>query len=100
MSQLFDQVLQLIEKLNEHELHQVHAAVTERLSLFHKVNTLYAMKDFHLLDCVSFIHNDMVYVGTVARLNQKSITVMLDDGHKWTVHPSFLKTHLPDLKID
>lgn len=90
MSNLLEQILPLIEKLTERELHQLHQAVSERLNLFHKVQTLYAMKDFHLLDRVSFAHNGEDYVGTVTRLNQKSISVTLDNGHKWTVHPSFL----------
>ena len=91
MNQLLEQVLAIVEKLNEQELHRVHQAIAERLNLFHKVNTLYAMKDFHLLDRVSFTHNGTLYKGTVTRLNQKTITVTLDSGTKWTVHPSFLK---------
>jgi len=91
MTELLEQILAMIEKLNEQELRRVHQATAERLNLFHKVNALYAMKDFHILERVSFTHNGTAYNGIITRLNQRTITVTVDGGTKWTVHPSFLK---------
>jgi hypothetical protein len=91
MSQTLDEIFQLVEKLNENELHTVYHFVGEKLDLFKKVRTLYAMKDFHLDDRVSFVHNGMLLEGTVTRLNQKSVSVRLNNGNQWTVHPTLLR---------
>jgi hypothetical protein len=55
------------------------------------------MSQFHVLDRVSFVHNGKQYEGTVTRLNQKTISIMLDDATRWNVAPSLL-TKLADRK--
>ena len=55
------------------------------------------MSQFHVLDRVSFVHNGKPYEGTVTRLNQKTISIMLDDGTRWNVAPSLL-TQIADRK--
>jgi hypothetical protein len=41
---------------------------------------------------VYFINNDgNRIVGTIVRLNQKTITIKSDDGVRWRVSPYFLK---------
>lgn len=49
------------------------------------------MRNFYVLDRVSFTHNGKHYAGVVTRLNQKTITVTLDDGTRWGVSPGNLK---------
>jgi hypothetical protein len=46
---------------------------------------------------VSFVHNAKQYEGTVTRLNQKTISIVLDDGTRWNVAPSLL-TKVADRK--
>ncbi len=89
-AQLPQQLNSLIKDLNEDQLHALYRIVVERLNLVHKVRALYAMRNFNILDRVSFTHNEKHYEGTVTRLNQKTITVILDDGNHWNVAPGVL----------
>ena len=91
MSQLQKQIIRLIESLNEDQLHALYRVVAERLNLVHKARALAAMRNFYILDRVTFTHNDKRYEGIVTRLNQKTITVTLDDGNRWGIHPGNLK---------
>ena len=91
MSQLPKQIIRLIESLNEDQLHALYRVVAERLNLVHKARALAAMRNFYILDRVTFTHNGKRYEGIVTRLNQKTITVTLDDGNRWGIHPGNLK---------
>lgn len=88
------QLIHLIENLNGEQLHALYRLVADRLNLVHKVQALAQMQKFNVLDRVSFTHNGSYYEGTVTRLNQKTITVILDNGHHWNVSPDLL-TKLP-----
>lgn len=91
MSQLLPkQLTQMLEHLNEDQLQGLYRLVADRLHILHKMRALYAMKDFAILDHVSFNHNGKYYEGVVTRLNQKTITVTLNDGNHWNVSPGFL----------
>lgn len=85
--QLPKQLINLIENLDEDQLHALHHLVVERLRLIHNARALDAMRSFHVMDRVSFSHNGKYYKGTVTRLNQKTITVTVDDGSRWNVSP-------------
>ena len=95
--QLPKQLLRMIETLDEDQLHALHHVVAQRLQLAQKAHALAAMSQFHVLDRVSFFHNGKQYEGTVTRLNQKTISIMLDDGTRWNVAPSLL-TKVADRK--
>ena len=95
--QLPRQPLRLVETLDADQLHALYHVVAQRLQLAHKAQTLSAMSRFHVLDRVSFVHNGRQYEGTVTRLNQKTISIMLDDGTRWNVAPSLL-TKVADRK--
>ncbi len=83
-------LLNIIETLNEDQLHTLYQVVAERLNLMHTARAMYAMKDFHTLEKVYFYHNGQRIEGTVTRLNQKTISVSTNDGGHWKVSPSFL----------
>ena len=87
----------MVESLDEEQLHALYHVVAQRLQLAQKVHALAAMSQFHVLDRVSFVHNGKQYEGTVTRLNQKTISIVLDDGTRWNVAPSLL-TKVPDRK--
>ena len=88
--QLPKQVLRMVESLDEGQLHALSQVVAQRLQLTQKAHALAAMSQFHVLDRVSFVHNKERYEGTVTRLNQKTISIVLDDGTRWNVAPSLL----------
>ena len=88
--QLPKQLLRMVETLDEDQLHALYHIVAQRLQLAQKAHALAAMSQFHVLDRVSFVHNGKPYEGTVTRLNQKTISIMLDDGTRWNVAPSLL----------
>jgi hypothetical protein len=88
--QLPKELIPLIEQLDEDQLHFIYRLLAERLKLVHKARALLEMRKFNIMDRVSFTHNGKYYEGIVNRLNQKSITVLLDDGNRWNVSPGVL----------
>lgn len=88
--QLPKQLIALLDQLDEDQLHAVYRLLVEKLKLVHKARALLEMNKFNLMDRVAFHHNGKHYEGVVSRLNQKSITVLLDDGNRWNVSPGVL----------
>ena len=88
--QLPKQLLRMVDMLDEAQLHALYHVVAQRLQLAQKAHALAAMSQFHVLDRVRFVHNGKQHEGTVTRLNQKTISIMLDDGARWNVAPSLL----------
>lgn len=84
------ELINLINHLNDGQLHTLYRIIVDRLNLVHKARALSAMRKFHILDRVSFSHNNKNYEGIVTRLNQKTVTVTLDDGNIWNVSPGSL----------
>lgn len=90
-SNLPEDIRKLINRLNEDDLHTLLSLVRERLKLVHKAQAIFAMRNFQILDRVYFDYHGERKEGIVTRLNQKTITVTLDDGGQWNVSPDFLK---------
>ena len=88
--QLPKQLLRMVEALDADQLHALYHVVAQRLQLAQKAHALAAMSQFQVLERVSFVHHGKQYEGTVTRLNQKTISVMLEDGTRWNVAPSLL----------
>ena len=88
--QLPKPLLRLVDSLDEDQLQALYQVVVQRLQLAQKAHALAAMSQFHVLDRVLFVHNGKQYEGTVTRLNQKTISIMVDDGTRWNVAPSLL----------
>ena len=80
----------LLLELNEEQLRELNHKVVERLKLVHRAKSVMSMAKFNLLDEVYFIHNGEKKIGTVIRLNPRSVTVALNDGHEWRIAPEFL----------
>ncbi len=81
----------MVQQLNGAQLHDLNHVVVERLNLLHRMQNLEALKEFHMLDRVSFDHLGQRKVGTINRINQKSVSVILDTGEHWTVSPHALR---------
>jgi hypothetical protein len=55
-----------------------------------RAQALFAMRNFQVLDRVSFHYHGEQKIGTVIRLNQKTISVKLDTGEQWNISPQML----------
>jgi hypothetical protein len=77
-------------QLTEDQLVQLHAVIVERLRLFRSAKHLRAMSEFNLGDMVSFEYNGQKIMGTITRLNQKSVSLITLDGKPWKVSPQLL----------
>jgi hypothetical protein len=81
-----------IDHLSEEELIELNHKVVERLRLMRRIHSHKEMFRFKIGDKVTFTppgHGSKV--GTLTRFNQKTVTVITDDGGHWTVAPSFIE---------
>lgn len=80
-----------LTQLNEDELVELNHRVVERLRHLRQTRSDSAMRQFLVGDRVAFQPEcGHEVVGTVVRLNRKTVTVMSSDSHPWRVAPSFL----------
>ena len=80
-----------LTRYTQEELIALNRRVVEGLRFLHQTRSYQDMAAFDIGDMVSFTpERGKVVVGTVVRLNQKTVTVCTKDGHHWRVAPSFL----------
>lgn len=82
-----------LNRLSEEQLRLLNRMVVERIRLHHKARDLHSMAKFNIADRVFFLHDGVRITGRIMKMNRRSVTVHADDGHRWTVAPSFL-THV------
>jgi hypothetical protein len=80
----------LLLRLNEEQLQAVNRKIVERLKLIHRAKNMVGLARFNLGDRVYFLYEGRKVAGTIIRLNQKSATLLTDDGKEWRVSPGFL----------
>lgn len=85
------QIQQFVQSLSDEELHALYHQLGDRMHLARRARELYALKDFHVLDRVSFEHAGRRVEGTVIRINQRTISVMSTGGIRWKVSPQLLR---------
>jgi len=80
-----------IGHLTFQELIDLNHRIIDRLKVLELANTHDAMTAFRLGERVTF-HPDGhdVIFGFISRLNQKTITILSEDGHKWRVAPQLV----------
>lgn len=78
--------------LTEDELIALNHRIVERIKFLRQSRCHQTMVQFSVGDRVSF-QPECGYevVGTIVRLNRKSVTVVNSEGHQWRVSPTFLK---------
>lgn len=82
-----------IDVLSEAELVDLNHRIVERLRFLQQARAHSAMLKFRVGQRVRFDdHGGAPVEGVLTRYNKKSVTVITDDGHKWNVAPSFLRT--------
>ena len=81
-----------IDNLTEAELVDLNHRIVERLRLMQQVRAHKQMLEFRIGDRVSFqADGQALVVGVLTRYNRKSVTVLTDDGRRWTVAPALLR---------
>jgi hypothetical protein len=81
-----------IDHLNETELIQLNERIVQRLRMMNQMRAHMRMMDFTLGERVWFQADDGKTIrGVLVRYNKKSVTVITDEGLRWTVSPSFLR---------
>jgi hypothetical protein len=81
-----------IDELTEAELIDLNHRIVERLRFLNQMRAHARMLEFKIGDRVSFQPDGMAAVfGMLTRYNQKSVTVITDDGRRWRVSPGLLR---------
>lgn len=81
----------ILSNLNEDQLRELNHKIIERLKLINRSYSTIQVAKFNLGDRVYFEHNGRKLIGTVVRLNQKSVSVELENNQQWRVAPQLLK---------
>ena len=85
-----------IDRLNEAELIDLNHRIVERLCLLQHMRAHVHMLEFRVGERVTFQPDERGPVqGVLVRYNRKSVTVVTDDGYRWTVSPSLLSRTAP-----
>lgn len=81
-----------IDHLSESQLRALNSLIVERLKRMKSMRQQHQMMAFHVGQRVLFITKeaDIIY-GSILKLNQKTVSVMAEDGTRWKVSPSLLR---------
>jgi hypothetical protein len=81
-----------IDNLTESELIHLNEKIIQRLRMIRQMRAHVQMLGFQIGERVWFhTEGEEIVRGMVVRYNKKSVTVVTDDGHRWTVAPGFLR---------
>ena len=83
--------IEAINQMSEEDLRLLNRLIVERCKLLAQARTTAQMTRFNVGDRVSFIAHGEDKEGTVMRLNRKTVSIAVDDGHQWNVAPGLLK---------
>lgn len=81
-----------LTRYTERELVELNHRIVERIRVLRQGRCRASMAEFNVGDRVSF-HPECGHdvMGTIVRLNRKSVTVVSTDGAQWRVAPMFIK---------
>jgi hypothetical protein len=81
-----------IDHLTEGELVHLNEKIVQRLRMIRQMRAHVRMLDFSIGERVWFqAEAEEIVRGVLVRYNKKSVTVVTDDGQRWTVSPTFLR---------
>lgn len=83
----FKRIKEAINFLSEEQLRLLERQIAAKLKS--KI-----MSDFKVMDKVFFDYNGQKISGTIISLNQKTVTIIEENGRKWNVSPHFLNKNL------
>lgn len=80
-----------IDRLSEPELIDLNRRIVERLRFLSQLRAHRAMLEFRIGDRVAFqTDSSQTIHGIITRYNKKTVSVIADDGRRWTVPPGLL----------
>ena len=80
-----------IETLTEQELIELNHKIVERLRFLESMRAHHEMMAFNVGETVSFAPPGRgELMGVLVKYNQKTVTVLTEDGQKWNVSPHLL----------
>jgi hypothetical protein len=86
-----------IDTLTEPELIDLNHRIVERLRFLQQARAHATMLRFSIGDRVSFQTDACCFInGVITRYNKKTVTVISDDGQRWNVSPSLLRSTFSD----
>jgi hypothetical protein len=93
----FEEVVNMdIDQLTEAELIALHHRIVERLRFLEQMRAHGTMLAFNIGERVTFTPKGQPpLTGMVVKYNQKTMTVITDDGQRWNVSPSLLSKAKP-----
>lgn len=81
-----------IDPLNESELVDLNRRIVERLRFIQQARAHATMLKFCIGDRVTFEPEGRGQIfGVITRYNKKTVSVLTDDGQRWTVAPALLR---------
>jgi hypothetical protein len=80
-----------LSQLTESELIDLNRRIVERLRMIRQVHAHVKMMEFSIGERVWFQADLRRVEGVLVRYNKKSVTIVTDDGERWTVSPGFLE---------
>ena len=85
-----------IDALTESELVDLNHRIVARLRFMRQLDAHATMLEFRIGERVTF-HPDgrPAVTGMITRYNKKTVSIVTDDGHRWTVAPHFLERPAP-----
>ena len=79
-----------LDSLTEQELRELNRQIIQRLQIHSLVRQKSQLNSFRIGDRVAFETDSGTVGGMVTRINQKTATIVADDGRGWRVSPGFL----------
>jgi len=81
----------LVNTLNESELHALNHFIVERLRYLQQERAQHDMTPFRIGDTVRFTTSEgRIVTGVLIRLNKKSVSIHTEEEQRWTVSPHLL----------
>jgi hypothetical protein len=93
----FEEVVNMdLDQLTEAEPIELHHKIVERLRVLEQMRAHGTMLAFRIGERVTFTSEGQPPVtGMLVKYNQKTVTVITDDGQRWNVSPSVLSKAQP-----
>jgi hypothetical protein len=87
-----DDLLDSLEELHYEELVTLNRAVVARIKQLNALKAQCELQRFRVGNQVQFISSEGdLIIGTIVRLNKKTVSLVTEEGAHWKVSPSLLK---------
>jgi hypothetical protein len=86
-----------IDQLTESELIDLNHRIVARLRFLRELQAHSSMLEFRIGERVKFRHEGHApLTGVITRYNKKTVSILTDDGQRWTVAPQLLERARPN----